>query len=262
MIRVATFPADRDLVEDLFREYQADLGLDLGYQNFEDELAELPGRYAEPAGRVWIAELDAEAVGCVAVRPIDDHTCELKRMYVRPSARGRGLGAKLLDTALAWAREQYAVMKLDSDPSLESAMHLYRARGFSPCERYNDDPHECTVFMELDMKNPRFAVRVWLAALALAFAAMAVVSWFLFVGLVRPAFPAHALSQSSRTQVVAVAWGIACIIPGWLTAELVYRLTLWGGIRKSGPRVIDRACLQILFRRGIVLRQRGVPEGH
>jgi len=150
MIRVAKFSDDTLLVRGLFREYAEDLGMDLGFQSFEDELATLPGRYAEPCGRVWIAERDREAVGCAGVRPLDNRVCELKRMFIRPGARGHGLGASLLDAAIAFARSGgYTELKLDTDPSLAAAMHLYELRGFAPCERYNNDPHECTVFMSL-----------------------------------------------------------------------------------------------------------------
>ncbi len=136
----------------LFREYQQDLGIDLCFQSFEAELASLPGRYAPPDGVLLLgyAGSDGDAVGCTAVRPLDAPagTCELKRLFVRPSARSTGLGRMLLDAAVAFARERgYRAMRLDTLPAMERAIAMYRRAGFVDCEPYTNTPDG--VFLEL-----------------------------------------------------------------------------------------------------------------
>jgi len=126
----------------------------LEHQRFDVELATLPGPYAPPRGRLLIATLDSLPVGCVALRPLNDlspTTCELKRMYVRPFARGHGIGRLLADRLLADARSLgYTVMKLDSDTDsrFAAAITLYRSLGFIECARYNSDPDPKTVWFE------------------------------------------------------------------------------------------------------------------
>ena len=96
-IRPARFPDDLALVRQLFREYAESLEIDLAFQGFEAELAALPGKYAPPRGRVLLAFRGEEALGCVALRPVDDATCEMKRLFVRPAARGEQLGRRLAE---------------------------------------------------------------------------------------------------------------------------------------------------------------------
>lgn len=140
----------------LFREYAAGLPFSLCFQGFDDELKTLPGRYAQPRGTIILAHrvladgTAGEAVGCVALRAIlDERTCEMKRMYVKPTCRGLGVGRFLAEELIRFARGAgYARMLLDSEPDFAAAMGLYRSLGFQPTERYNDDPHPQTVFME------------------------------------------------------------------------------------------------------------------
>lgn len=137
----------------LFREYAASLPFSLCFQGFDEELATLPGKYAPPAGCILLADDGREAVGCIAMRPLAQlgpGVCEMKRMYVKPSHRGRGIGRLLAEGVLAQARAAgYRVMKLDSESDMAAAVTLYRSLGFKDCERYNDDPHPHTVWMEL-----------------------------------------------------------------------------------------------------------------
>jgi len=138
----------------LFREYADSLPFSLCFQGFEEELAQLPGKYAAPHGRLLIARVDGEPRGCVAFRRIDglagdpEPVCEMKRLYVRPEARGLGLGRRLCELLLREAAAcGYRLMKLDSEPDFEAAMGLYASLGFRPIARYNDDPHPETVYL-------------------------------------------------------------------------------------------------------------------
>src|ERR1043166_3857433 len=110
----ATTTDQINLVRELFREYEAWLGLSLCFQNFEKELAELPGAYAEPNGRLLMARNNDELAGCVALRKLSDSTCEMKRLFVREKFRGKGVGRSLVDTIVREARAiGYRRMRLD-----------------------------------------------------------------------------------------------------------------------------------------------------
>jgi ribosomal protein S18 acetylase RimI-like enzyme len=146
----AVVPGELDVVRALFREYADGLGIDLGFQDFERELAELPGDYGPPRGALLLARAGAEAVGCVAVRPFADGACEMKRLYVRPVARGSGAGRMLAEAAVASARALgYERMLLDTLPSMAAAQRLYRALGFVEVEPYRHNPVPGTSFLEL-----------------------------------------------------------------------------------------------------------------
>jgi len=126
----------------LFREYADRLGIDLAFQDFENELKTLPGKYAPPEGELILASSHAgDVLGCVGVRPLDGAMCEMKRLYVRPAARGSGLGRILVGAIIEAAEELgYAEMKLDTLPWMDSAMVLYKQFGFTEIAAYYDNP--------------------------------------------------------------------------------------------------------------------------
>jgi ribosomal protein S18 acetylase RimI-like enzyme len=141
---------------ELFEEYAAWLGLNLCFQNFEKELAELPGDYVPPGGRLFLAIENDEVAGCVALRRIEelqtgDSVCEMKRLYVRPSFRGTGLGRLLTETIIQAAGEVgYTRMRLDTLPGkMDRAIGMYRSLGFTNIEPYYHNPVAGAAFMEL-----------------------------------------------------------------------------------------------------------------
>lgn len=155
LIRNADGSADFATARALFEEYQRSLGFSLCFQNFDAELAGLPGAYAPPSGRLLLAfEGDAPA-GCVAIRKIDEGICELKRLWVRPAFRGTGVGRRLVEEILREAREVgYRRVRLDTLPSMAAAQALYLSLGFLDIPPYNDHPIEGTRFMEAILPPP------------------------------------------------------------------------------------------------------------
>ena len=134
----------------LFRAYAEALGIDLSFQNFEQELASLPGKYAPPKGALLLARrIDGEPLGCVAMRPMsEDGCCEMKRLYVAPAARGSGVGLALVEAIVAAARHAgYREMRLDTLPTMTTALWLYERQGFVRIEPYYDTPIAGTVFL-------------------------------------------------------------------------------------------------------------------
>jgi ribosomal protein S18 acetylase RimI-like enzyme len=151
-IRPADVPRDLPVVRQLFREYADGLGIDLGFQGFEAELADLPGKYSPPAGRLLIAWRGTEAVGCVALRPVDERSCEMKRLYLRPQARGEQLGRRLAERVCDEARAAgYARICLDTIPSMAAAVALYTSLGFRPTEPYVFNPVPDARFLALTL---------------------------------------------------------------------------------------------------------------
>jgi putative acetyltransferase len=148
-------PENVELARAIFREYEAWLGLDLCFQGFEAELAGLPGKYSPPAGRLILAFADEDVAGSVALRPLDERTCEMKRLFVRPEFQGIGLGSRLIDSVITAAKEiGYERLRLDTfPPKMGKAVGLYEARGFREIEPYYDNPNTETLFMELDLTS-------------------------------------------------------------------------------------------------------------
>jgi len=139
-------------VRELFTEYAASLDFYLCFQDFEKELAEPPGEYAPPYGCIILATDGAEAVGCVALRKIAYDTCEMKRLYVRPEFRRKGIGRSLVAAIIEEARKRgYTYMRLETLPSMGEAIALYRSLGFSEVEPYRCNPLKGAMFMELTL---------------------------------------------------------------------------------------------------------------
>lgn len=154
-IKLAT---DKDAIiaaKKLFREYEKWLGFDLCFQGFEAELAGLPGKYASPEGRLYIAYGDGTALGCIAMRKISDDVCEMKRLYVREAGRGQGLGRMFIEKVVTDAREcGYRLMRLDTYPlKMGKAVELYKQFGFREIDAYYDNPFEGVLFMEKDLES-------------------------------------------------------------------------------------------------------------
>jgi putative acetyltransferase len=150
VIRAAQGSADIATVRTLFLEYAAQLDFSLCFQDFDDELASLPGDYAAPAGGLWLAEHDGAAIGCVGLRPLEPGICEIKRLYLRPAARGLGLGRGLAETAIGAARQyRYSSMRLDTVDSMVAAQTLYRGLGFRERAPYGSHRHPMLRYFEL-----------------------------------------------------------------------------------------------------------------
>jgi GNAT superfamily N-acetyltransferase len=142
-----------DDVRGLFGEYAAWLGIDLSFQGFASELANLPGGYAAPDGTLLLSLIDGAAAGCVAVRRVDAHVCEMKRLYVRPRFQGKGCGRRLAERAIDWSRGAgYDRMLLDTLPSMAEAQRMYERLGFTDVPAYRFNPIAGTRYMELLLK--------------------------------------------------------------------------------------------------------------
>ena len=154
-IRLATSPQDIEHARELMRNYARWTEIDLCFQNFEEELAALPGKYSAPEGGLWLAEIDGATspVGVVAVRALAGSACELKRLWVEPGAKGTGIGRDLTRTAIAFARDAgYAEMKLDTLKNrMPAAIALYRSLGFVDAEPYTHNPEPDVLFMTLNL---------------------------------------------------------------------------------------------------------------
>jgi ribosomal protein S18 acetylase RimI-like enzyme len=152
-IRPAVSADEIEMARSLFREYAGGLEVDLCFQNFDEELATLPGRYAPPDGRLLLAWGGAEASGCVALRRFEEAIGEMKRLYVRPAWRGTGLGRALAKAVIAEARlAGYTKLRLDTLSTMTTAQRLYRALGFHEIPAYRDNPVHGTSYMELTLR--------------------------------------------------------------------------------------------------------------
>ena len=147
----AETPAQLALARELFLEYAQSLGFSLCFQNFDKELADLPGDYAPPEGRLLLAEFDGQVAGCIALHKLALEICEMKRLYLRPQFRGKRLGRVLADRIIAEARQiGYRRMRLDTvEPVMKDAVAMYRKIGFQEIESYCENPIAGALYMEL-----------------------------------------------------------------------------------------------------------------
>jgi putative acetyltransferase len=147
----AESPAQLAQARELFLEYAQSLGFSLCFQNFDKELADLPGGYAPPEGRLLLAEYGGQVAGCVALHKLEPAVCEMKRLYLRPYFRGKGLGRALADHIIAEARRiGYRRVRLDTvEPVMKDAVAMYRKLGFKEIAPYCPNPMAGVVYMEL-----------------------------------------------------------------------------------------------------------------
>jgi GNAT superfamily N-acetyltransferase len=154
-IRPASFPEDLAAVTAIFREYVMSPKVDLGFQDYEQEFAQLPGKYARPDGCILLATIEGQVVGCAALRRVDEVTCELKRVYIRPVARGQDLGRRMVQHMLHQATSVgYRRMCLDVLPEFVAAQRLYQSLGFMPAEPVSFNPVPGTRFLALELASP------------------------------------------------------------------------------------------------------------
>jgi len=152
--KLASSEDDIALARTLFTEYGRSLNFSLCFQDFDRELAELPGDYASPDGRLILVYHRQTPVGCVALRKIDPQVCEMKRLYVRPEFRGEGFGRALAETALEEAKKiGYRFMRLDTVPEMKEAISLYESIGFKKIPPYRDNPVPGAIYLEIDLVN-------------------------------------------------------------------------------------------------------------
>jgi putative acetyltransferase len=151
VVREARFPDERAVVEALFREYASALDVDLAFQEFDRELADLPGGYGPPSGSLLVATDASDVVlGCVALRTFGDGVSEMKRLFVRPAGRGHGVGHALVGGIIERARVLgYRVMRLDTLPSQVDAQRLYQSFGFVDIPPYRHNPIPGSRYLEL-----------------------------------------------------------------------------------------------------------------
>jgi putative acetyltransferase len=136
----------------LFAEYAESLDFSLCFQGFDRELEGLPGEYAPPSGRLILAILGDSQAGCAALRKINESTCEMKRLYVRPEFRKKGIGRELAEQIIKVARQiGYKRMRLDTVPAMKEAVSLYHSLGFTEIAPYGENPIPGALFMELDL---------------------------------------------------------------------------------------------------------------
>lgn len=148
-IRTAASPAEFDIGKQMFLEYAESLGFEICFQNFEQELADIQVQYGAPDGCLLLVINDGMTVGCAGVRRLKDNVAELKRMYLKPACRGKGAGRLLLQTALEHAHLLgYPSIRLDTLPTMQAAIALYRAFGFTDIPAYRDNPVEGTIYLE------------------------------------------------------------------------------------------------------------------
>ncbi|PYS98168.1 MAG: GNAT family N-acetyltransferase [Acidobacteria bacterium] len=161
-IRQAGSETDIVEVRRIFREYEAWHGFDLCFQGYEDELKNLPGKYSDPDGRLYLARVDGAIAGCIALRPLETGVCEMKRLFVKKEFRGLRIGRMLIERVIDDAREiGYATMRLDTfPPIMGKAVELYESYGFREIPPYYNNPNEGVLFMELRLDTSETPIRV------------------------------------------------------------------------------------------------------
>ena len=151
-IKPACFPEDLERVVAIFREYVVSPSVSLGFQDYEQEFASLPGKYAAPEGRLLLAWKGGTVVGCAALRKVDRSTCEMKRVFIRSTARGESLGRQLIESILGEARiTGYSRICLDVLPEFTAAQAIYESLGFRPAPPVTFNPVPGTKFLGLDL---------------------------------------------------------------------------------------------------------------
>jgi ribosomal protein S18 acetylase RimI-like enzyme len=154
VLKIAEAVTEEDIesAKTLFVEYADSLGFDLSFQRFDEELRSLPGDYARPKGCLLLAACDGQTAGCVALRPLEEGVCEMKRLYVRPEFRGMGVGRALAEAVIKEGQDiGYNCMRLDTVPLMDVARMLYASLGFERISPYRYNPIEGAVFMELKL---------------------------------------------------------------------------------------------------------------
>jgi putative acetyltransferase len=156
-VTIASVPASSAAqiaqARELFLEYASSIGFSLCFQNFDAELAELPGDYAPPSGRLLLAEWEGHLAGCGALHELETDICEMKRLYLRPQFRGKGIGRAIAERLIAEARAiGYVRMRLDTvGPVMKDAVAMYRKLGFKEIAAYRKNPMAGTIYMELEL---------------------------------------------------------------------------------------------------------------
>ena len=154
----ASSDSDIQAVRQLFEQYAASLAIDLSFQNFERELASLPGDYSPPRGALFLSRADGSPVGCIGLRPFSESVGELKRLYVVPAFRGRGLARSLVSAAIAAARRiGYSALVLDTLASMQPAIALYESFGFERTDAYYANPLPDVLYFRASLKPNRNA---------------------------------------------------------------------------------------------------------
>jgi putative acetyltransferase len=154
-IRQAHFPADSQAIVVLVREYAAWLNINMSFQNFEQEMAQLESIYSLPKGLFWVVQEGVQLVGCVGFKHLDVATAEVKRLYVQPAFRGQKLSEKLMQVLLDTTRRLgYQRLVLDTVPQTAFAQTLYQRMGFTPIAQYYEGPTLATQFFELPLRTP------------------------------------------------------------------------------------------------------------
>jgi putative acetyltransferase len=152
-VQQAESPQQIASIRELFLEYAESLGFSLCFQGFDKELEELPGDYAPPDGRLLLATREGQPAGCVALHKLEPEICEMKRLYLRPQFRGKGLGKALAESVINEAREiGYKKLRLDTVvPVMRAAVAVYRNLGFREIAPYRSNPIVGTLYMELQL---------------------------------------------------------------------------------------------------------------